>query len=368
MALTQVDQGLLGTNAQYTGFKNRIINGAMVIDQRNAGAAVSIDNTSSYTVDRWEIQDNTDGVLSAQQSTDVPTGQGFVNSLKITATTADTVIGSTQYSIITQYIEGYNVADLMFGTALAQTVTLSFWIKSAVTGQYSTTLQNSGGSRINPQSITINSANTWEKKTVTFVGDTSGTWLTTNGKGLTVQIYPALGSSYLGSAGWNASSIFGVTGQVNFFATINNTLYLTGVQLEKGSTATSFDYRPYGTELLLCQRYYQAYQYQQGAGCGFGYIRGNSTGNVFWVQQLAVPMRTTPSTITTPTIGTASGNFTFLNGEGYAGTQGSLNSTQATPNQVWFYFTGFSTLGSAQTNSWAYVVSTPVTFAFGAEL
>jgi hypothetical protein len=294
MSLTVVDQGLLGTYAQYTGFKNRIINGAMVIDQRNAGAAVSIDNTSSYTVDRWEVQDSTDGVLSAQQSTDVPTGQGFVNSLKITATTADTVIGSTQYSIITQYIEGYNVADLMFGTASAQTVTLSFWIKSAVTGQYSTTLQNSGGSRINPQSITINSANTWEKKTVTFVGDTSGTWLTTNGKGLTVQIYPALGSSYLGSAGWNASSIFGVTGQVNFFGTINNTFYITGVQLEKGSTATSFDYRPYTTELQLCQRYFVSLQ--EGIWTANG--SGTATAGLY----LPVTMRATPTLYATPAV------------------------------------------------------------------
>jgi hypothetical protein len=363
MALTQVDQGLLGTYAQYTGFKNRLINGAMVIDQRNAGAAVSIDNTSSYTVDRWEVQDSTDGVLSAQQSTDVPTGQGFVNSLKITATTADTVIGSTQYSIITQYIEGYNVADLMFGTASAQTVTLSFWIKSAVTGQYSTTLQNSGGSRINPQSITINSANTWEKKTVTFVGDTSGTWLTTNGKGLTVQIYPALGSSYLGSAGWNASGIFGVTGQVNFFGTINNTLYITGVQLEKGSTATSFDYRPFTTELALAQRYYQQINGNSFVGTtAYGMI---GSGIVFTTTQADISIPLKVSMRATPTI-SQSITAIQVGGTLYAST--GIGDAGSTPNVIYARISNAGTMIAGSGANLSSNNSTSGFFAASAEL
>jgi hypothetical protein len=322
----------------WTGFRNRIINGAMVIDQRNAGASVTIDNGAVFTLDRWQVEDGSDAVLSAQQSTDVPTGQGFVNSLKVTATTADSSIGATQYDVINYYIEGYNIADLMFGSASAQTVTLSFWIKSAVAGQYSATLSNSGQSRINPQAFTINAANTWEKKTITYIGDTSGTWLTNNGRGIIVQIYLSQGSTYLGSAGWNGSNIFAVTGQVNFVGTLNNAIYLTGVQLERGSTASSFEYRPYGTELQLCQRYYEnnySTGYAVGSASNYPYNNGqfvngytSSSGQKFQTANFLVQKRTAQPTNTYYDAAGNSGKISTLDA-------GGTDTNNVSPGVTW---------------------------------
>jgi hypothetical protein len=260
MALTVVDQGLLGTYAQYTGFKNRIINGAMVIDQRNSGASVSIATTSDvYTLDRWAAAgQSADGVFTVQQDTTVPTG--YKNSMKITVTTADSSIGASQYYLMQQNIEGLNLPDLNWGTANAQTVTLSFWVRSSVTGTFGGSLRGSftTSTRSYPFSYTINSANTFEYKTITILGDTSGTWATDNSAGIRLTFSMGDGSSRLGTSGtWATANYTGVTGQTNLIATNSATWYVTGIQVEKGSTATSFDYRPYGTELQLCQRYYE---------------------------------------------------------------------------------------------------------------
>jgi hypothetical protein len=256
MALTQVDQGLLGTYAQYTGFKNRIINGAMVIDQRNAGASVTSTSGKLYATDRFFIvkDSGTTGVMTAQQSSTAPVG--FTNSVKLTTTTAQASLGATDFVRYSQIIEGYNVADLGFGTANANTVTLSFWVQSSLTGTFGGSLGNSAWDRTYPFTYTISVANTWEYKTVTIAGDTSGTWLTTNGIGLRVDFGLGVGSTYSGTAGaWTGSLKISATGATSVVGTNGATWYLTGVQLEKGSTATSFDYRPYGTELALCQRY-----------------------------------------------------------------------------------------------------------------
>lgn len=239
----------------YTGFRNRIINGNMMVDQRASGTTAIVG--TAYVTDRWYMEDGCDAVFSSQQSTDVPTGQGFAKSLKVTSTTADASIGSTQYAVITQFIEGSNVADLAWGSSNAQTVVVSFWVKATVAGTYSLTLYNNGASRICPTAYTINASNTWEKKTVVVAGDTSGTWLTDTGRGIAVNFYTALGSTYLGTSGaWNSSSIYGVTGQANAWASTNNIFAITGVQLERGSVATPFEQRPIGTELAMCQRYY----------------------------------------------------------------------------------------------------------------
>ena len=283
-----------------TQFKNRIINGAMVIDQRNAGAAVT--TTGSYPVDRFYVNNSSDATFSAQQSTDVPSGQGFVNSLKVTFPTGDASIGATQYSNIQQNIEGFNVADLGFGGSGAKTVTLSFWVKASVAGQYSYAIYNSAENRINPQPFTINSANTWEQKSITYVGDTTGTWLTTNGKGLTVTVYMALGSNFLGSAGWNAGGTYGVTGQANAMASNGNIFAITGVQLEVGSTATSFEYRQFTTELELASRYFQT-TYNLGTALGTASTGSGVVGRTLDAQQsyptlnwcMPVAMRTTPT-------------------------------------------------------------------------
>lgn len=236
------------------GFRNRIINGDMRIDQRNAGAAVTANN--AFPVDRFFVPFSTDGAFSAQQDSSAPAG--FVNSLKFTTTTADATIGATQYAMLRQVIEGFNVADLGWGTANAKTVTLSFWVRSSLTGTFGGSLQNNAEDRSYPFSYTISSANTWEQKTITVVGDTTGTWLTTNGRGIRLAWGLGVGSTYSGTAGaWSATpSLYSVTGAVNVMGTLNATWYVTGVQLEVGSVATPFERRDYGRELIMCQRYY----------------------------------------------------------------------------------------------------------------
>jgi len=297
--ITFNDNSVQDTAATGFGFKNRIINGAMVIDQRNAGASVTISNAASvYTLDRWRFYENTDGVITAQQSSTAPAG--FTNSLLVTVTTADTSIGSTQLAIVEQNIEGFNSADLMFGSASASTVTLSFWVRSNLTGTFGGVLRNSGDTRSYPFSYTINAANTFEQKTITVAGDTSGTWLTTNGLGLSVTFGLAVGSTYLGTASaWAGANYQSATGQSNLLATIGNTFYITGVQLEKGSTATSFDYRPYGTELALCQRY----AYKVSGTNTFSPLAAAGQGTTATTAVFTVPtkvtMRSAPSLSTT---------------------------------------------------------------------
>lgn len=238
------------------GFKNRIINGAMVIDQRNAGASVSAGNI--YTLDRWVPYVTPNSKFNVQQNANsVTPPTGFTNYLGCTSTSAYTLL-STDYQVIEQSIEGYNIADLGWGAVGAQSVTLSFWVRSSLTGTFGGSLQNSAQSRSYPFTYSINSANTWEQKTVTVAGDTTGTWLTTNGVGIRVNFSLGSGTSVSGTAGaWAGANYWSATGATSVVGTNGATFYITGVQLEKGSTATSFDYRPYGTELALCQRYYE---------------------------------------------------------------------------------------------------------------
>jgi hypothetical protein len=282
-------------SASTFGFKNRIINGAMVIDQRNAGASVTVNtNANTFCTDRWfGYGQSTDGVFTLQQSSTVPAG--FTNSLALTVTTADASIGSTQIYVVAQNIEGLNVGDLGWGTANAQSVTLSFQVRSSLTGTFGGSLRNSAGDRSYPFTYTISSANTWETKTITIAGDTSGTWLTTNGIGIRVTFGVGVGSTYLGTANaWAGSNYLSATGATNIIATSGATFYITGVQLEKGSTATSFDYRPYGTELALCQRYYQDSLSHANSG-GSAAASVSSTGELMCGIAFKVTMRSAPS-------------------------------------------------------------------------
>jgi hypothetical protein len=249
--------GLLAGSTNYTGFKNRIINGAMVIDQRYAGASVTPVN-GQYIVDRFGFYGTPTSKFSMQQNAgSVTSPSGFKNYLGFTSLSAYS-IGSTEWFQAYQVIEGYNIADLGYGAAGAQTVTLSFWVRGSIVGTYGGFLCNSDGTRAYNFSYTISVANTWEQKTITVVGDTIGTWLNTNGAGLQVVWSLGAGSSTLtGTSGsWSSTLYRSVTGQVNVSGTNGATFYITGVQLEKGSTATSFDVRDYGRELAMCQRYY----------------------------------------------------------------------------------------------------------------
>jgi hypothetical protein len=241
------------TAATGFGFKNRILNGQMQIDQR--GSATTPVTTSAYATDRWNQASPVVSKISTQQSTTTTTG--FSNSLASTVSSAYTPSASEVFRVY-QRIEGNNCADLAFGSASAATVTLSFWVRSSVTGTYAVSLQNSAGNRSYVATYTVNAANTFEQKTITIAGDTSGTWLTTNGIGIQVAFCQQTGSNFQTTAGsWQAGEYYGVSGAASWLPTAGATMYITGVQLEKGSTATSFDYRPYGTELALCQRYYE---------------------------------------------------------------------------------------------------------------
>ena len=235
-------------------FRNRIINGAMVIDQRNAGASVT-PTAEGYTLDRWKTRLSQSSKYSVQKVTTAPAG--FNNSIKVTSLSAYTV-GSGELFCLQQLIEGYNIADLGFGTASAKTVTLSFWVQSSLTGTFGGALNAPDGTRSYPFSYTISSANTWTQISLTIAGDTTGTYGTTNGEGLSIFFSLGTGSTLSGTAGsWSGSTYVSVTGATSVVGTNGATFYITGVQLEKGSTATSFDYRPYGTELQLCQRYFE---------------------------------------------------------------------------------------------------------------
>jgi hypothetical protein len=249
------DSSTQNTAATGFGFKNRIINGAMVIDQRNAGASGT---ANGYTVDRFAYFGSQASKGTWQRNAgSVTPPAGFINYLGFTSSSAYTV-GSTEEFEFYQSIEGLNVADLAWGTANASTVTLSFWVRSSLTGTFGGALQNSAGNRSYPYSYTVSAANTWEQKTITVPGDTTGTWLTTNGIGIAVYFGLGVGSTKSGTAGaWSGSYLTSATGATSVVGTNGATFYITGVQLEKGITATSFDYRPYGTELALCQRYYE---------------------------------------------------------------------------------------------------------------
>ena len=239
------------------GFKNRIINGAMQIDQRNAGASVT-PTDGQYLVDRWKVRQTTASKFSAQQNAgSVTPPVGFTNYLGATSLSAYSV-GATDAFTLMQYIEGFNVADLGFGTANAKTVTLSFQVYSSLTGTFGGAVLNSPFNRSYPFTYSIPVANTWTTISVTIAGDTTGTWAKDNTTGLIVSFGLGVGSTYSGAAGaWGGSGYYSATGATSVVGTNGATFYITGVQLEKGSTATSFDYRPYGTELALCQRYYQ---------------------------------------------------------------------------------------------------------------
>jgi hypothetical protein len=267
----------------------------MRIDQRNAGASVTINAVANiYSVDRWRgLGQTTDGVFTLQQDSSAPTG--FINSLKATVTTQDSSIDSTQVYFISQGIEGYNIADLGWGTANAKTVTLSFWVRSSLTGTFGGTIRNNSVNRSYPWSYTISSSNTWEYKTIIIPGDTTGTWLTDASTGMIVQWSLGAGTDRLATAGsWVASNNNGVIGQVQVISTNGATLYITGVQLEIGTSATPFERRLYGQELANCQRYCFKVSGDTNSVPGYSFTTYDTTSGVLAVP-FPVPMRATPS-------------------------------------------------------------------------
>ena len=248
-----------------TGFRNRIINGDMRIDQRNAGASVTPTN-NQYLVDRFAATLTQASKFTAQQNAGAVTPPtGFTNYLGITSSSSYSVLVGDTFAIL-QYIEGFNTADLAWGTASASTITLSFQVYSSLTGTFGGALTNNAQNRSYPFSYTISSVNTWTKITITIAGDTSGTWLSDNSTGIGIRFGLGSGSTYSGTSGaWAAGNFIQPTSTVSVVGTSGATFYITGVQLEAGSTATDFERRPIGTELALCQRYCQITK--GGNGC-----------------------------------------------------------------------------------------------------
>jgi hypothetical protein len=355
------DASTQNTAATGFGFKNRIINGAMVIDQRNAGASVT-PTTSSYTLDRMQAVMTQASKYSVQQNAgSVTPPTGFTNYLGVTSTSAYSLASGDVFAI-RHYIEGFNTADLAWGTANASTVTLSFWVRSSLTGTFGGSIMNSSQARAYPFSYTINSANTWEQKSIIIAGDTTGTWLTNNGAGLMVNLSIGSGSTFSGTAGsWVSSNIWSTTGATSVVGTSGATFYITGVQLEKGSTATSFDYRPYGTELALCQRYYWKTDVGAVRIHGTGWAASTSSAN--GVIAIPVSMRSAP---TLSTSGTAA-DYRIYRAASFSAATAEPTLTNATVQAAYINYT----IGGADltTNSGCGLgTNTNGFFSFSAEL
>jgi hypothetical protein len=337
--------------------KNRIINGAMVIDQRNAGASLNPAD-GAYALDRWKCAVfPTTGKYTVQQDAGAVTPPvGFNDYLGITSSSAYTS-GSTDQYFINQRIEGFNWADLGWGTANAKTVTLSFWARSSLTGTFGGSIINSAGNRSYPFTYTINSANTWEYETVTITGETSGSWGTTNNIGALLVFNLGCGSATAGTAGaWVSAERYTVTGSTNLIATNGATLYLTGVQLEVGSTATSFDYRPFTTEFALCQRYFETntpYGTAPANGVGVQWMV-SATPNTVYTQYVpfVVSKRATPTMTVYRSDGATNDQWAYFNGSSWVsasttlsaqitGFRGGINSSPTT-HAAWIISGGWT--------------------------
>jgi len=326
--VTFPDSSIQAAAASPYVLKNRIINGAMVISQRNGTSTISIDNTERFVVDRFLIRSNASGLsATSQQSTTVP--NNFVNSMIVSVTTGGTIAAATR-GYIQQRIEGFNVSDFGWGSSAALTVTLSFWVRSSKTGTFSGALQNDPalGNRSYVFTYSISSANTWEQKTVTIVGDTTGTWYKDNSTGISLMFDLGNGSDLrtATTGSWVAGDYRGANSSVNIFDTSGATFYITGVQLEQNTSATPFERRLYNQELANCQRYCEV-QGRIGtrSTAAFGFYETTTTVTCVlnYTQKRA-----------TPTV-------TVTNGGGQANTFASSQST-STINTV--------TAGSIQTN------------------
>jgi len=336
--VTFPDSSLQAAAASPYVLKNRIINGDMRIDQRNAGASVTNTTSVLYTVDRWWIYGAAASKFTLQQQTSVvPTG--YTHAIKATSSSSYSVASTDEFDIA-QYIEGFNIADLAWGTANAKTVTLSFWVYSSLTGTFGGQIANYNSSRSYPFSYTISSANTWTQISVTITGDTSGTWYTNSSAGILVLFSLGAGSTKSGTANtWAGANYTQPTGATSVVGTNGATFYITGVQLEQNTTATPFERRLYNQELANCQRYYQVAKSNVNVAATSSAING--------IIPLLVQLRSD-----TITVGKTSGTFSMgdMVAAGFTSTStptdsGYLNNSLS----VSFNLAGFSGLTTYRT-------------------
>jgi len=318
----------------------------MVIDQVNEGASITVnDEAQFFSVDQFfSIGKPTSGVFTVQRLSATPP-TGFINYIRATCTTADASIGAADRYIIANSIEGYNIIDFLFGSASAKTVTLSFWVRSSLTGTYSGSIQNYANNRGYGFEYAINSANTWEQKTVTLTGDTTGTWPTDSSGAMEINFALAVGSNFQGTVNtWVASNVEGTSGGVNWMSSNSSrTFDLTGVQFEIGSQATSFEFVPFSIALARCQRYY-AKTFEPGTAPASSagttgaveyraMVAGTAGANgAYWT--FPVPMRAAPAmTYFNPSAsGTTWRNQTDNGNSGASGSQGSGSKGQFITN------------------------------------
>lgn len=311
--------------------KNKIINGDFRIDQRRAGASVTITTDSTYTLDRWMCEVSQASKFSVQQDAAAVTPPaGFNDYLGVTSLSSYSV-GTSDYFTVMQRIEGYNVADLDFGKATAKTITISFWVRSSLTGTFGGSIGNSAENRSYPFSYTISAANTWEQKTITIAGDTTGTWLVTNGRGLNVRFSLGMGSTFTDTANaWTTkANVYSATGATSVVGTNGATFYITGVQLEQNTSATPFERRLYGNEFINCQRYFQKTNpdnISRGGGAS-GTVFTASSAQIHY--SFPVIMRAAP----TITRGGTSDTWYIAGIDGAA--TGSTASSNSSINHVW---------------------------------
>ena len=342
------------------GRKNMVINGDMRISQRYGTTATTI-TAQTYVIDRYRCEDNTTGSTTHQQVTDAP--PGFHNSLKVTVTGADTSVDAGDFHYFRQIIEGNNINHLNWGSSNAKTVTLSFWVKSSVTGNHGASVWNNAFNRSFPFIYTIKSANSWEYKSITIPGCTDGTWESGINRGINIGFVQNAGSVYQGPPGqWNSAGDVGPTNHVNLTATNGATWYITGLQLEVGRNATEFEHRSYGEELALCQRYYcKSYKPEQAPGAGTSdglqvirnYDPNNSRSDHPAGVQFPVTMRAVPNITLYSQNGTANrytvGNTTagaYVNQGGTisnillkgTGSIGAISFSTTVPNAAFAYF------------------------------
>ncbi len=342
--------------------RNRIINGAMVIDQRNSGASVTpTASAQTYTVDRWAFFPTQASKFSVQQNAgSVTPPAGFRNYLGVTSLSSYSVLSSDTF-VCEQAIEGFNVYDLGFGTANAQTVTVSFWVRSSLTGTFGGCLSNGGISRAYPFSYTITTANTWEQKSITIPGDTSGTWATNNTSGMFLRFGLGSGSTYTASAGaWGAGNIVQPTGTVSVVGTNAATWYVTGCQLERGTQATSFEYRQYGTELALCQRYFLRLSSTRTFHIFGGACWQSSSSSAV----LAMP---TPTSMRSSPLVTYSGGL-LINGSTANGTVSAISVVDYNPSSIGLVIATNAVLVAGQAGALIDSGSNNSTMSFSAEL
>ena len=324
IADAQVTAAKLAADAVTTQFRQNakpiLINGAMAIDQRNSGASITA-NDSTFVVDRWKFRCSQASKLTAEQVTDVPSGQGFYYSTKITSSSALSV-GASDFFNFAQLLEGQDITQLMFGSANAKTITVSFWVKSSLTGNFALGFNNfQGSARAYPAEYVINSANTWEKKTVVVPGDTSGTWVSTNATGLGIIWNLGYGSNAHGTKNaWNAGDTSSFSGAVNLVATSGATLFITGVQLEVGNfdanSIAPFQHESFGNSFHRCQRYCQKYLQPPLVGVA------NATQTVARASMsLQARMRTNP------TASQVGGNFVWFNTNGHQPQSSGFSAT-----------------------------------------